>query len=343
MFNEIERNLAYIISLIRSTGKKNCTNLARTTSKINAKKLLQFLKESPLSIIDFAKIINIHFASKLKYLIIDDTIIPKKHSKDIVGSSDNYDHSEKGTYRSICSMTALITDGITGIPIDQKFWIAEDIAQEFYKSKCELAQDLILEIRKHLDIKMVLMDGIFATKEMIQWLMKHNILFELRIHANRNVQSENGKKGQLKNLHQLDLNYKKHRTVKGFWAEYWLYFTSVKRETKKGRVIITYQISNYKAPGRTHVRNYGYRWKIEIFFRTAKQSLGLKDCQSRNLDAQKNHIAQVFLAYAILQIERKKLRLKNTERALRALKHKSHDQLIYRISRLDRIFSGVTC
>jgi SRSO17 transposase len=343
MFNQIERNLAYIIPLFRSTGKKNCSNLARTNSKTTAKKLLQFLKESPLSIIDFAKIINLHFAGKLKYLIIDDTIIPKKYSKNIVGSSDNYDHSEKKTYRSICSMAALITDGITGLPIDQKLWVAEDNAQESYKSKCELAQELIFEIKKYVDIEMVLMDGIFATKEMIQSLIKHNILFELRIHANRNIQCENGEKGQLKNLQQLDLNYKKHRTAKGFWAESWLYFTSVKRETKKGRIIITYQVSNYKAPGRTHVRNYGYRWKIEIFFRTAKQSLGLKDCQSRDFDIQQNHILQVFLAYVILQIQRRKSRFKNTERALRALKHKSHDELICRINRLDRIFSPGEC
>lgn len=343
VFNQIERNLAYIIPLLRSTGKKNCTNLARTNSKSTAKKLLQFLKESPLSIIDFAKIINLHFAGKLKYLIIDDTIIPKKHSKYIVGSSDNYDHSEKKTYRSICSMTALITDGFAGFPINQKFWIAEDIAKKSYKSKIELAQELILEIKKYVDIEMVLMDGIFATPNMLKWLNDHNILFELRIHANRNIQCENGEKGQLKNIQQLKLNHKKHQTVKAFWKNCWLYFTSVKRETKKGRIIITYQVSNYKAPGRTHVRNYGYRWKIELFFRTGKQSLGLKDCQSRDFDAQKNHILQVFLAYAILQIERKKSRFKNPERALRALKHKSHDQLTHRIARLDRIFTPIAC
>ena len=45
MFNQIERNLAYIIPLLRSTGKKNCTNLARTDSKSTAKKLLQFLED----------------------------------------------------------------------------------------------------------------------------------------------------------------------------------------------------------------------------------------------------------------------------------------------------------
>ena len=214
MFNKIELNLSYIISLLRSTEKKNCTNLARTTSKTNAKKLLQLLKESPLSIIDFAKIINLHFAGKLKYLIIDDTIIPKKHSKDIVGSSDNYDHSERQIYRSICSMADLITDGITGLPIDQKFWVAEDNAQESYRSKCELAQELILEIKKYVDIEMVLMDGIFATKDMIEWLMEHNILFELRIHANRNVQCENGEKGQLKNLNQLFIFFQAHLSSK---------------------------------------------------------------------------------------------------------------------------------
>ena len=50
-------------------------------------------------------------------------------------------------------------------------------------------------------------------------------------------------------------------------------------------------------------------------FRTLKQSLGLSDCQARDIDKQKIHIYASLFAYAFLSIEKNRLNLKNPEEA----------------------------
>ncbi len=75
-----------------------------------------------------------------------------------------------------------------------------------------------------------------------------------------------------------------------------------------------------------------------MFFRTARQSLGLTHCQSIKRFRQENHIYNVFFAYIILQFERKKYRLKSPKKALRKLKHKSHLALKGSFALSDQIF-----
>jgi len=55
--------------------------------------------------------------NKKVYLIIDDTIISKEYSNFIEGTSDNFDPSNSRTYRSLCSVVLILTDGKTSIPI----------------------------------------------------------------------------------------------------------------------------------------------------------------------------------------------------------------------------------
>jgi len=55
-------------------------------------------------------------------------------------------------------------------------------------------------------------------------------------------------------------------------------------------------------------------------FRTAKQYLGLQDCQATTMQTHKNHIASVFLAYSYVILEQKRKKLKSAEEAIRALK-----------------------
>ena len=96
------------------------------------------------------------------------------------------------------------------------------------------------------------------------------------------------------------------------------FFTAFRRINKAGEVSTVFLISNYKASARQHVRAYEIRWVIEKFFRTAKQYLGFQDCQSSKLNLQKNHIMNVFLIYALLQVERKKTKQKNVERVIKS-------------------------
>lgn len=116
----------------------------------------------------------------------------------------------------------------------------------------------------------------------------------MRFHSNR-VITYNQFKGQIRHYEKLKLSGRRPmRTVKANWYNMALHFTAFRRVNKCDRIIITYQVSNWKCSAREHVRAYEYRWHIEKFFRTAKQHLGLNVCQSRKAILQQNHLLNVF-------------------------------------------------
>ncbi len=185
---------------------------------------------------------------------------------------------------------------------------------------------------------MVLADGLYAIVDMLKGLIDQGIRFEMRLHANR-VVKDGDFKGQVKKHPKLKLSGKRPmRTIKAEWYGMNIYITAFRRVTKYGRVIITYQVSNYKSSARQHVRAYEFRWNIEKFFRTAKQRLGLNDCQSRKKTLQENHLLNVFFAYAFLQYERKKNRLKNVESAMKSIKGSSFEDVKSQFARSAEIF-----
>ena len=113
------------------------------------------------------------------------------------------------------------------------------------------------------------------------------------------------------------------RTISVKWHGINLEITIVRRIDKKGHETIVFQAATYKALPREHVAHYKKRWPIEKVIRTCKQHLGLQDCFSRVLQTQKDHVAAVFLAYSLTQVEMKKRRFKTPEQALRRLETKN--------------------
>lgn len=180
---------------------------------------------------------------------------------------------------------------------------------------------------------MLLADGLYAINEFFAWLTLQKIKFEMRFHSNR-VVTDKDYRGQIKHHPKLKLTGKRPmRTIPIKWKEADFYVTAFRRINVNGEATVIYQISNYKASARQHVRAYELRWHIEKFFRTAKQYLGLNDCQSRKLRLQQNHIMNVFFIYAILQLERKKLKMKNVESVIKSLNLYSFEELLARFMR----------
>ena len=62
------------------------------------------------------------------------------------------------------------------------------------------------------------------------------------------------------------------------------------------------------------VKLYRIRWKIEMFHRTAKQYLGLSDCQMRNIESQLQHVLNVMLAYAKASVQKTELSRQYTKK-----------------------------
>lgn len=338
MISETDRKLTYPIALLLSIANRKTFESLGIISNTSGDTIARIVECNAATPDDLAKIVKIIFKNKRLYLIIDDTLILKLYSKVIPGTSDNFDSADRKTYRSLCSVVAMITDGHTAIPVDQAIWTAIEFATDTYKTKWQIAQQLIEKIRNQIPIYMFLADGLYAVTEFIEWLIKQNIRFEMRFHANRVITYDQFK-GQIKNYEKLRLSRKRPmRTVKGHWYGMTLYFTAFRRVTKYGTITIIYQVSNYKCSAREHVRAYGYRWHIEKFFRTAKQHLGLNDCQSRKAILQGNHLLNVFFTYALLQYERIKNCLKNVETAIKSIKLLHFNEVKSRFRLLVEIF-----
>ena len=233
----------------------------------------------------------------------------------------------------------MLTDGTIAIPVHQALWIAPEFAKKDYKKKWQLAQDLIIRLRLLVSLYMVVADGLYAIEAFMKWLIEKGIRFEMRFHANRVIEVD-GAQSQIRKSSKFKLSCRRNkRTIGGKWKKMNLFFTGLRRIARTGKITIIYQVSNYKASAREHVQNYGYRWNIEKFFRTAKQKLGLNDCQSRKQESQENHIMNVFLTYALVQNESKRNKLKNAEAAIKQLKLKKFDGLLLHFSRSEGIFA----
>lgn len=68
---------------------------------------------------------------------------------------------------------------------------------------------------------------------------------------------------------------------------------------RRPRLLVT---SDLKARARQIVRAYEQRWRIEVFFRTAKQDLNLEGFRARKLRAIRAHIALVLLAFTLMKL-----------------------------------------
>jgi len=341
MLRNSEHKPPYSISLLLSTAsRKNFESLGNENnlSGDTIRRLLAIEAPTLPELIEVAKKI---LKRKRLYLLLDDTLILKIYSRCIEGTSDNYSTTARAKQRSLCSIVAMLTDGEIAIPIDQLLWTAEEVDPINYATKTELAQIIIARVQSQVSLELTIMDGLYATEKMIRWLNKRKLLFEMRFHANRVIE-KNGQEYSLKEAPFFRLNgYRTMRTIVAMWHGISLYFTALRRVMRNGIITIVFQVSNYKASARKHVLHYRYRWNIEKFFRTAKQYLGLNDCQSRKLELQINHILNVFVAYTIAQFEHIKSKTKNVESAIKSIKKRSLVDSNYAKMRFTQIFFNV--
>lgn len=277
-------------------------------------------------------------------LIIDDTLIKKIFATNMRGTGMFYDTKLRIRINAFKLMTAMITDGRCTIPIGCDYLFAKellDLCPESFPTKDEIAKAFIrTAIKLFPDKKIVVaMDGLYATIELLDWCKKNNIATEVRMHSNRVVVYK-GIRIQVRELAKLQgvklTGRQMARTISVEWHGIPLELTIVKRADKHGKESIVFQAATYKAEPRVHVKNYKMRWPTEMCYRTGKQSLGLGDCYSKDLTIQHNHMAAVLVAYALAQVEKKKLKLKTPEAAINACKEKFtqglFDQIIDRFN-----------
>jgi hypothetical protein len=339
---EVNTKIEYVFGLILSCGKKSFENLGRFFKKSGdtINRYLQSSKETNKFL--YASAQKQFCNQKKLVLAIDDTLISKNHSSSMRGACRFYDNVNGKMVTAYKLLVAALNDGRYTMPLACDFLFSKEFYEDAKERKANMVKTIIRETKELFPGKIitVVMDGAFATKELFLWSLSSNIRVETRMHSNR-VVLYNKQKIALKKIKSLRPKGRQmSRTIKVFWHDMNLYITAHRRINRHGEESIVYQASTYQDKPSNHVKNYKKRWGIEKMFRTTKQHLGLKDCYSRKINKQLDHMTTVFFACSLAELKRKKGKFKTPEEAIRAFKTKKVNSAKHLKQSFRQIFGG---
>ena len=267
------------------------------------------------------EIIVSKFSSKKGALIIDDTLCYKAGRK-MQDIFENFCHLLGRNVLSHVVVTSVYKTPKVSIGYDFKVYVPKEIADKF-KSKYDLALEIIKDaFRRHL-IKRVYMDSWYCQPELLRKLKPMCLEFfgmfrigklKVKSHGERKILSKFVDEIIKKN----SFNY---RTLKGRKKTYKIRFyreivlvkhlgkinlvISQKYDQKKKifnepRVYVTNVLS---LNALEVIRTYLNRWDIEVFHKSIKQSYGFEDYQVIHAQARDAYFELAFLSDMLLHLK----------------------------------------
>jgi len=337
--------LSYSLGLILTEGKSTCTKMASFLG-IKHDFLYRFLSKANFLIPVFPKlmfaIVDQFNRQKEGWLIIDDTVLSKRFAKMLEGVYSVYNSALGRSEKGFTLVVIAWSNGQVTIPLKFLCHFHKNLVGETYKTKSKLAKHLILDCKDKVSFSYLLIDGHYTTNFLMDWLIKHDIKFVGKFPKNRIIKTKSGEKTQVSKHSNLKLiRNRRSKQIKAEFAGMLLHFSTHKQKKSDGVFTFTYIVSNINVEAKQYLLMYKQRWNIETMFRTMKQSLGLSQCASRNLQKQYVHIYSVFFSYSFLQEEKLSNFLKNPETAAKCLSKRNIGTLISRITSFGRNFDYV--
>ena len=256
-------------------------------------------------------------------LILDDTL-SHKSGKHIEGVNIHFDHAEGKTTLGHQLVTTHLAAGKYSIPVDFALF-QRDQGQPGFKSKNELAKQLIAKaVSDGFNFDTVVEDIWYFNYDNTSYIESLGKDWVAGCKINRLILF-NGKEVSLADfLKTVPPEEFKGVTLKTSDGErtFWTYAKNVtlKKHCQRVRVVFSYEDKVEGEPkvlatnrlnwdAKTVVETYLLRWRIDAFYRDAKQELGLEDSEVRKLHGSKRHWLMVFLADTLLQLNPKAERL----------------------------------
>ncbi len=330
--------IAYPVLLITSI-KKSFEALGEAIGK-TGKTICRWLKSADTYYEILLQLSIKEFATKKELILIfDETLIRKMYSRLMEGAGNFYDTQLFRRVMAYKLLVAMLTDGSQSFPFNATLLFSKELVPNPKETKYEWIKKVILKIKDIFPAAHIIVaaDGAFASKDFLLWCVNNKVSAEVRMRSNCSVVYKN-EKIRIRDIKELRPKGRQMaRTIAVIWHGIPLFITAQRRIDKKGEESIVFQASTFEAKPIRHVEIYQTRWNIEKMFRTTKQHLGLQECSARKMETQESHIASVFLAYALLQCERKKQNFITPEAALRAAERKKGKALSCYIDRLDRL------
>ena len=242
-------------------------------------------------------------ASEQGYVLFDDVVLDKRHSKEARLVRRQWSGNEKRVIYGIGVVTCVYVN-----PETEAFWVIdfrvydpEGDEQSKINHMLEMLDNVLHS--KKLPFKTVLMDSWYASMQVIKRIEALEKLYYCPIKTNRHVDDSEGeeKHKRVDRLVWSEQEQTQGKTVhlkkmpKGHRVK--LFRLAFSNE-RTDYVITNDMTQDDSDVVKTHC---GVRWRIEQFHREAKQVTGLEGCQCRVARALRNHIACAFLVWAQLK------------------------------------------
>ena len=317
------------------TGLIVCTN--RTVQGINdvflghpdQSALNHFLTDSSWSEEELTKTRYMFVVTKLGelgigggLLVLDDTI--SHHvGKHMEGAGWHYDVSEGKTVWGHQLVTSHYVRQWLSLPLDFRIYIKEEQAGEDFKTKLELARELVEQAVEHeVPFSCVVFDTWYFDVEFVHFVEGFGKDWVTRCKSNRLVLaggkwtslSEWARSLPAENFERVVL-----RGKDGSKAVYRACAKTVRMKGFKGRklrVVVSYEeekfgkredpyfycTNNLNWETRRIMQTYARRFEIDAFYRDAKQNLGLEEYELRKIRGVSRHLHMILVAHTLLSL-----------------------------------------
>ncbi|TXD82111.1 transposase [Subsaximicrobium wynnwilliamsii] len=189
-----------------------------------------------------------------------------------------------------------------GLPVVKRF-------RELNSKKTGMLVDMFKRInQRKIEVDYILTDSWFTSISLINKLLKVNKkVHVIGMYKYNSKLSIDGKEHSIKQLRKRKGKMSRQRSLKLYYFQYVGEIDGVKVKvflSKRGvngawHTIIT---TNTKLSFKKTMEIYSIRWTIEVFFKEAKQLLGLGKCQSTNFDVQVAQTTLTMVRYLLISL-----------------------------------------
>lgn len=231
---------------------------------------------------------------KSDYLVIDDTTLDKRYSRENELARKQYSGDEHGIINGINLVNLLWTNLERCVPVDYRIY-QKDIDG---KTKNDLFIELIKKaLKRGFSPLYILFDSWYSSLENLKFIRSQGLKFICNLKSNRIISCNRIPIS----ISDLTLANKQVRKV---WLKGFGHILVCKVVATNGDIAYLatndLALTNYD----NFTNHFQQRWNIEEFHRGIKQTTGIEKCYSIKALSQKTHIFTAFVAFVRLETVR---------------------------------------
>ena len=296
--------LGYCQYLLSTQINYTLTNYAEHLEQVTHDAINRYLRDEKLtpSLVWEHVRANINYSDN-GYLVFDDSILDKQHSKHIESVRWQYSGNAHDVIRGIGLVNCVYIN-----PETQEYWVIDYRVfdpESDGKSKVEHVFDMLNNAvySKELPFSTTLMDSWYASNKMMLFIHNLNKRFYCPVKRNR-LAREHESQEHYQKIPDLkwsdeELSQGKQIRLKGMPKDFVMKMYRVPISTNRTDYVVTNDPSQKCTDDVQKV--CAIRWYIEQFHREVKQLTGIEKCQCRKRRIQRNHIACSMLVWVKLK------------------------------------------